>query len=349
MDALTNAFMDDKIPAVYYPASNGNDVENAFIDASKQITGTPIGSILNKQEWLALRKIGSSDVAAILGVNPYRSAHRVFLEKVGAFPAFEGNQTTKWGQRLEAVIADAFSEETGLPIEKCDYIYSHPTHPENTSTPDYFCLENGKLGCVEIKNTSDHMRSTWEDGIPDSAHVQLMHQLYVTGLSFGYVVGLVGGNKLFFHRVERDAALIETIENEVMRFWCRIETKTPPPLAASDGDILKAMFPQATAEEVTLGEHALPYIIDYSAACERLKAAEETKSAAQNNLCAMLGNHAKAKYGDYTLSWSNRARTSLDSKRLQQEAPEIFERFQTSTSYRVFNLKKQGEKTNGKK
>ena len=55
--------------------------------------------------------LGGSDVAAVLGLDPWRSPLDVYVDKV------EGSQRTEnapmqWGNRLEAPIADAYAERT---------------------------------------------------------------------------------------------------------------------------------------------------------------------------------------------------------------------------------------------
>ena len=55
------------------------------------------------QRWLHWRKgvIGDSEAGSIIGENPWRSAERLMMEKLGLVPAFQGNTKTREGQRLE--------------------------------------------------------------------------------------------------------------------------------------------------------------------------------------------------------------------------------------------------------
>ena len=50
------------------------------------------------------RYIGGSDVAAIAGLSPYRTALDVYAEKKGLAAPFEGNEFTYWGKELEDVV-----------------------------------------------------------------------------------------------------------------------------------------------------------------------------------------------------------------------------------------------------
>jgi predicted phage-related endonuclease len=60
----------------------------------------------NKQEWLRERKnyLGGTDLAAICGLNPYRTALDVYLDKTSEDIAYETNSAMHWGTLLEDVI-----------------------------------------------------------------------------------------------------------------------------------------------------------------------------------------------------------------------------------------------------
>ena len=47
---------------------------------------------LTEDEWLAWRRkgVGGSDVAAALGLSPYRTARELYYDKIGVVPAVEG-------------------------------------------------------------------------------------------------------------------------------------------------------------------------------------------------------------------------------------------------------------------
>ena len=71
------------------------------------------------QEWLSLRAnyIGGSDAAAILGLNPYKSAYALWAEKTGKAVPFEGNIVTKTGAYLEQFVLSCIWKRPG---ERCE-------------------------------------------------------------------------------------------------------------------------------------------------------------------------------------------------------------------------------------
>lgn len=261
-----------------------------------------------RAEWLALRKLGSSDAAAICGLNPWRTPFQVWLDRTGQAPEIEDNEAMMWGRTLEPIIAGKFSEVTGLSIEADGRLLAHLERPYMTATPDYSLLENGKAGLLEIKNTGEFHAKSWAEGIPDAAHVQLMHQLAVTGLDFGYVCALVGGKKLVYHRFERDEALIAKLIEIEAAFWERVETKTPPPLQAGDNDALALLYPTSADSDVVLSETLTATIAEFEAAKLAIKEAEERKKTAEANLKLALGECERGRCGSYLLTWKTQSR-----------------------------------------
>ena len=78
--------------------------------------GIPAGT----PEWHAARAqgIGASDVGSVLGLNPYKSALRLWSEKTGRLtpPNLDNNPNVMRGVALETPIAEAFAAQSGLTI-----------------------------------------------------------------------------------------------------------------------------------------------------------------------------------------------------------------------------------------
>lgn len=255
---------------------------------------------VSKDEWLALRKLGASDSPAALNISPYKTPYQLWCEKTGLIDPFTGNERTKWGERLESVVAQAFGDETGTTLSKSNTLYFHDSLPFLTATPDYE-LNDG--GLVEIKTTGERHADEWEHGPSDSAHVQLMHQLAVTGRHYGYVVALIGGQRLVHYRVERDDDIIATITDQLSVFWDFVERKTPPLLRSEDLETLKKIYPSVNRESVELSEKAEPLVRDFLLWREREKDAKERKETAQARLQLMLQDAERGQAGPWTVTW----------------------------------------------
>lgn len=92
-------------------------------------------SELSREEWLDYRRkgIGGSDAAAIMGVSPFATKRDLFYDKTGIRPVLQENEDN-WvakevGHRLEDLVAEIFSQKTGLKIfryERCSDIHCIP-------------------------------------------------------------------------------------------------------------------------------------------------------------------------------------------------------------------------------
>lgn len=75
-----------------------------------------------RDDWLEVRKhgIGSSDAAAAVGLNPYKSQLTLWMEKTGRdaeLPKPDPEDTTApvyWGTLLEPIVAASYTKQTGL-------------------------------------------------------------------------------------------------------------------------------------------------------------------------------------------------------------------------------------------
>lgn len=285
-----------------------------------------------RAEWLALRRLGSSDAAAICGLNPWRTPFSVWREKTGQAPEVLDNEAMEWGRTLEPIIAAKFAERTGLIVEPDGRLWVHSDHDFMTATPDFEIRGTGdQFGILEIKNTGEFNSASWADGVPDAAHLQLMHQLAVTGLDYGYLAALVGGKKLVYYRFERDEALIEKLIEILKAFWERVETKTPPPLQAGDADAMALLYPTSIDSEVALSTSLTIQIEEFRAAQADAKAAEERKKTAEAALKFALGEAERGRCGDYVLSWKT------------QERKEYLVKASSFRKFSIKNVKNRGD------
>lgn len=121
---------------------------------------------LTEQEWLAYRRrgIGGSDVAAILGISPFRTARDLYDDKLNIASA--ADDTGNWvalemGHLLEPLVAQIFAKKTGLEVFQIKKMFQHPQYPFMLADVDYFVrLPNGKIVILEIKTTNYNAKTT---------------------------------------------------------------------------------------------------------------------------------------------------------------------------------------------
>ena len=186
----------------------------------------------NEDDWHELRakRIGGSDIGAILGVNPYKSIVDVYVDKTEG-SNFKGNELTHWGHMLEGTILKEFSSKHKELI-----VYEVPYSVVN----DFLIAnldgalkdkETGDYGVLEIKTTSLWNKKDWEDDvIPQYYYAQVQHYLMLTGYKFAYIAVLIGGQQYKEFKIERSEEDINLIRNKATEFYQENLLKKIPPM-----------------------------------------------------------------------------------------------------------------------
>ena len=297
-----------------------------------------------RDEWLELRRqgIGGSDAAAILGLNPWKTAMDVWLEKTGEFTEDEepGNEKMYWGNVLEDIVAREFAARTGLKVRRRNAILQHRKHHFMIANVDRLVI--GRKAGLECKTTGQYSADDWAMGVPDYYIPQVQHYMAVTGYQSWYVAVLIGGQEFRFFKLTRDNHFIKELIEAEHEFWQMVEDKTPPPIdgTKASSELVKRLYPEAEkGKETELPYEAYQLIQQYEQACEEEKRIQLIKGEATNRLKDMLGTAEKGTIHGRQVIWQNVTSKRLDSKTLQKEHPEIYERYVRESIYRRFSIK----------
>lgn len=170
---------------------------------------------LSREEWLKYRTqgIGGSDVSIIAGINPFKSVHRLWLEKTGqAEPEQTDSEYAHFGTLLEPIVRKEFAERTGLKVRQKHMLLQSEEYPFMLADLDGVIREDGgEMAIFEAKTASAYKQEVWENGIPAPYILQVQHYMAVTGARRTYIAALVGGNHFYHHVIERDKEMIGKI------------------------------------------------------------------------------------------------------------------------------------------
>jgi putative phage-type endonuclease len=278
-------------------------------------------------EWLQWRRkgLGGSDAGPVAGFSKYRSPVMVWLEKTGKVePSQEESQAARFGRKLEPIVADEFSERTGLKVEPVHEILQHPDHPFMLANLDRIIHMDGVQGVLECKTADKFLAAEWDDEkIPDHYYLQVQHYLAVTGLQFAYIAVLIGGNDFRYKRIDRNDEVISHLIKIESDFWQLVENDTPPALDGTEAttQLLKEMYPDSNGQEIILPDEAAEWVRQYHEAAAKIKEFELMKAEAQNKLLYAMKDYAVGWIGDKkvtrsvipeaTVSYTRKAYTRL--------------------------------------
>jgi len=304
---------------------------------------------LTREEWLLARcrGLGGSDIAAVAGLNPWKSPLGVYLDKIGEAPADTAGEAAYWGNILEDAVAREFAARTGFRVRRRNAILQHPEHPWMIANVDREVFTPEGRGILEVKTTSAFNARSWDEEderLPEHVMLQVQWYLGVTGAAFAYVAVLIGGQHYLHLRVEPDYELIESLIAIGAEFWQQVEARTPPDIDASVAceQVLKALYPEDDGTELYLPEESRILIEQYHLAKTTQKTAEENTRYVGNRIRALMEEHEVAYLpGDErpAITYKTQTARRLDAKRLQAERPDVAAEYTTESTSRVLRVR----------
>lgn len=212
-----------------------------------------------REEWLAKRKtvIGASDAGTILGLNPHESPMSLYLRKRGDIEPKEETLAMWLGHEMEPIIAKRYEMETGRRLQDPgDYnILHHPQHEWLTATRDRTAFLDTEHGPVELKAPGERMAKGWSDSeSPLRYQVQLQIQMACMGAKVGEIAAIVGNDRFYCVRYERDDDFLEAVIPVLHDFWIGVRDGVPPEIDGSEATrkAIRALHPDDSGESIVL-------------------------------------------------------------------------------------------------
>lgn len=254
---------------------------------------------LLKSEWLDLRRrhIGSSEVAALFGLDERRTLFELWHQKAGHLPEpdLEDDERVFWGTVLEPAIGQGIAERSGWKIRKVRRYVEHPTIQGMGASLDYEIYGHPRgPGGLTIKNVDSLVARNWPDGLPPLRfELQVQHQLAcLPSRTWGALGVLIGGNSLKIFEYERHPGAVAKIERAVEDFWRSIAEERPPePDFDRDLPALEALYRSTTPGSVRdlRGHERLEELCaEYERARQDESAAERRKRAAKGAILSLI-------------------------------------------------------------
>lgn len=209
--------------------------------------------------------IGGSEVAAVLGLNPYGTTpFDVWQEKTGRKIKNISNRYTLWGTILEDTVARHFADVTGFGVAKSSRHYSLKSAPWLVGNVDRLITIDGiRSAVLECKTATAFAESkfnksaAWyadgeffddnkngiqcETDIPINYYLQCQHYMLVTGYHKCFLAVLIGGNDYRIFVVPFNESVSKFIYSKCSEFWCNnvLLDVAPKPIA---NDFIKTLF-----------------------------------------------------------------------------------------------------------
>lgn len=294
--------------------------------------------------------IGGSDVAAILGLSPWKTPFQLWQEKSGLYTEDVSPAKQKIfnrGKRWEPVVVEMLVDELqdrghDVQVIARNERYQDPEHLFMACELDLELRIDGEEMNGEMKTVHPFAAKDWgeedSDEIPVYYAAQVMHGLMIKPRRRAIVAALIGADDLRIHFVERDDETIAAMRQHEVAFWDRVLNETPPEVTSAEDVRRLFLRDNGTAIECDSAVlEAVQRLKDVKAAVKQMESEEE-----------MLATRVKLAIGDASTltfmgqplaTWKSQTTRRIDTKALEAAHPAIAEEFRKASESRVLRLK----------
>lgn len=306
----------------------------------------------NKQEareaYLATRKdrIGTTDVAAILGMSPYANAYDIWLHKTGKLEKPDDmKDAARAGIAFEDGVLD-WAEETllgplkrkivvlgeSLPIPmgtELDAIIKSSGEPVNAKTA-------GLIGKLD----SEKWGTEGTDQVPDVYYIQAQIEMLLTNQQNHHLPAFLGGKGFAYYRIERSDDILTAVMDKLIDFWDNnVQKDVPPANIMPHLEVVK--YRKRIEHKLVTVDEAI--IQEYIAMNQAAKDAEALKETAQEKLLAALGDGEATQFieGIGQVTYLPRKTRRIDTERLKTVHPDVYAVCLKETESRTMVIRKK--------
>ena len=291
----------------------------------------------DRTEWLKYREsgIGSSEVATIVGLNPWETPYQLWRRKIGLDAPKQENFAMKAGHYLEDAVSLFWQDETGQQVIKSsagDWLIRDDERPYLQVSPDrtYWLADmphsNENKGILECKTTQ---MTIDEDDIPKHWFVQVQYQLGVAGYQHGSLAWLTQGRNFGYKDLAFVPDFFAWLIEEVDKFWVDNIQAKQEPTAANVQDILLKYNRHTDGKIVEVNDEIFAAYQELKEVRDELSAIEEKKAALEEKIKLGFGDAEAISYDGQTLAtWkAPKPSNKFDAKAFTAAHPDLAKEF----------------------
>jgi putative phage-type endonuclease len=264
-----------------------------------------------------IRKIGGSDIAAILGQSQWKSTHSLYLHLIGELTPQADNEILERGRKLEPVVASIFAANHDEFKVVEHGIIEDPNYPFLIGSPDRLLFCGNTTSGLEIKTADISTMSRWGEEGTDEVPVEywIQCQWYAGLLGFDdwhLAVGFVkpGSRKIVGYRkyyIEFDPAWFAEAKQKAIDFWNNhVVAKIPPEITVADNvtvEYYKHRYPQHSSDKWAYSNETIDHLAwEYVELVGIIKKREQEAETMKVKLIAAIGENEgiKTALGNFT-------------------------------------------------
>lgn len=302
-------------------------------------------------KWLMARThgIGGSDIATILGENPWSSPKKIWMSKLDMFDSDKQptqNEAARWGNLLETTIATEWGRRHERQWIHIPVTLQSEEYPWMLANVDGFTLSDDRrkvTGILEIKTTSAYNEEPWSEGpLPYYYLCQTNWYCGICGLDSYCITCLVGGQKLYaYNDMAFDAELFKRETVAAADFWQNNVLNGVEP-KASEGDLEELQHEDHDPDlppVILTDDESSNVINSYVELRSQISQLEKVKKALYAQLFTYIGKACEAVIGEHAMSIKKSSRRNADLYKLEMQFPEAYKACVKTTTSVSLNIK----------
>ena len=286
--------------------------------------------------------IGGSDVAAILGINKYKTPHQVWLEKTGRTDPedLSDNDRVHFGNVLEDTVAQEYARRAGCKVQRRNRPFVHDQAPWLRANVDRIVV--GQHRVLECKTADAFtVKGNWgpcgSDEVPESYLLQVTHYMNVLGWDVADLAVLIGGNDFRIYHFDLNHELNEYVAGKLRDFWfnCVIADVPPEPVTLEE---INQFYKQDNGEAVSASSEVLEAWEERQRAAEIKKEADSIVKEQEARIKKFMGDNQilVGHDGKKLASWKCQTSNRFDTTGFKKVHPELAAQFIKQSESRVF-------------
>lgn len=285
--------------------------------------------------------LGSSDMAAVLGLDPRRTPYDVWLEKTGKLVDSDENSDAMYaGTMFENGVLDHAERELGK-LSRNQYRSAKDRGIPLGANIDAIVVASGLP--VEAKTTGlfgpvlEHWGDAGTDEVPERVIIQVHVQMICTLTITAHVPAFIGGRGFVMYQVPYEPTIGEVISETADRFWnSHVLADIPPDNSLPTAKVIKRI--RREPESVVDIDYSL--IERWQEANVIFKAAKDAKENAEVEMLLALGEAEAGATTKGLLTFYQQSRVNVKGKALKADHPDIFEQYASESVFRVARFRK---------
>lgn len=318
----------------------------------------PVLSIIAPEEHDRSKLIGGSDIAAVLGISPWKTAVDLWKDK--STPRIEGKSTgvKRRGQRWEGVVAEMLVESLQEQGHKVEIVGSNRRYKDET-----LLGANGKpfaaaeidfelrlddeewITNCELKTVHPFKAKDWgdsgSDDLPIHYTAQVMWGMGVTKVRpRAILAALFGADELRIYPVDFDGETIQALREKALAFWNDhvLAGVAPEPVNIED---LSKIFTTDGAQPALLADEALTaHLLRLRAIRAEITARELEQASLEFEVRRAMGSCTEIilPNGKTGCTWKEGKGTWIDGEALKAANPVLYKEVLREWRKRVFKF-----------